>query len=64
MSQDCLGIVKLRHRNVKSAHLGNIALRTVRRLSWDAKNSKFINDDEANKFLVPECRAPWALPKI
>jgi len=46
------------------AHLGNIALRTGRRLYWDAEKSMFINDDEANRFLVPEYRAPWVLPKI
>ena len=67
--------VKSRNRNLNAsieiaantarvAHLGNIALRTGRRLYWDAKTSKFINDDEANKFLVPQYRAPWVLPKI
>jgi len=67
--------VKSRNRNLNAsieiaantarvAHLGNIALRTGRRLYWDAKISKFINDDEANKFLVPQYRAPWVLPKI
>jgi len=67
--------VKSRNRNLNAsieiaantarvAHLGNIALRTGRRLYWDAETSKFINDDEANKFLVPTYRAPWVLPKI
>jgi predicted dehydrogenase len=67
--------VKNRNRNLNAgisiaantarvAHLGNIALRTGRRLYWDAEKSQFINDDEANKFLVPTYRAPWVLPKI
>jgi predicted dehydrogenase len=46
------------------AHLGNIALKTGRRLYWDAANSKFINDADANKYLVPVYRAPWELPKV
>jgi hypothetical protein len=33
-------------------------------LYWDAEKSLFVNDEEANKFLVPEYRAPWVLPKI
>ena len=45
-------------------HLGNIALKAGRRLYWDADNSKFIGDDEANQMLVPEYRAPWTLPNV
>lgn len=46
------------------AHLGNIALKTRSRLEWDAENSRFTNNDEANKMLTPTYRAPWKLPKI
>jgi len=46
------------------AHLGNIALKTGRRLYWDAEKSLFIDDEEANKYLVPSYRSPWALPKV
>jgi predicted dehydrogenase len=67
--------VKTRNRNLNAnitvaantarvAHLGNIAHRTGHRLYWDVANRQIINDDAANKFLVPEYRAPWALPKI
>jgi len=67
--------VKNRNRNLNAsieiaantarvAHLGNIAMRTGRRLYWDAETSKFINDEDANKFLVPQYRAPWVLPTI
>ena len=45
-------------------HLGNMALKTGRRLYWDADNSKFIGDDDANQLLVPTYRAPWELPKV
>jgi hypothetical protein len=56
--------IEIAANTARVAHLGNIALRTGRRLYWDAENSRFINDDDANKFLVPEYRAPWVLPKI
>jgi len=46
------------------AHLGNIAHRTGSRLYWDNKNSKFIDNNEANEYLVPTYRAPWKLPKV
>jgi len=56
--------IEIAANTARVAHLGNIAMRTGRRLYWDADASKFINDDEANKFLVPTYRAPWVLPKI
>jgi len=46
------------------AHLGNIALKTGHRLYWDAKNSRFIDNDEANQLLKPTYRAPWKLPEV
>jgi hypothetical protein len=67
--------VKDRNRNLNAnitvaantarvAHLGNIAHRTGRRLYWDTEKKMFLNDEEANKLMVPEYRAPWVLPKI
>ena len=46
------------------SHLGNLALKTGRRLYWDNENRVLLNDPEANKMLVPSYRAPWELPKI
>jgi len=46
------------------AHLGNIALKSGTRLYWDADNSKFIDDNNANEYLTPTYRAPWELPKV
>ncbi|MFW6290409.1 MAG: hypothetical protein ACOC0R_05525 [Mariniphaga sp.] len=46
------------------AHLGNIAHRTGKRLYWDNAGSKFIDDDEANSYLIPTYRAPWKLPTV
>ena len=63
-NRDLNASIEIAANTARVAHLGNIAVRTGRRLYWDDDNSKFINDDEANKFLVPEYRAPWVLPKI
>jgi len=46
----------------KFSHLGNIAYRSGRKLVWDG--TKFTNDEEANKYLIPSYREPWMLPKI
>jgi predicted dehydrogenase len=46
----------------KFSAVGNIAYRTGKKLVWDG--SKFTNDVDANKYLVPEYRAPWKLPKV
>jgi hypothetical protein len=48
----------------RTCHLGNVAYKTGRRLYWDADNSKFINDAEADSYLAPTYREPWTLPKI
>lgn len=46
------------------AHMGNIALRTGRRVKWDSGSNRFIDDPEANEFLKPVYRKPWVLPAI
>ena len=56
--------IEIAANTARVCHLGNMAYKTGRRLYWDAKSTKFINDDEANKLLVPTYRAPWELPKI
>jgi predicted dehydrogenase len=48
----------------RTCHLGNVAYKTGRRLYWDAENSKFFNDEEANSYLTPTYRKPWSLPKM
>ena len=46
-------------------HLGNIAYRTGRKLTFDGKAEKFINDKEADSYLSrPDGgRKPYNMPK-
>jgi predicted dehydrogenase len=46
----------------KFSAIGNIAYRTGKKLIWDG--TKFTNDSDANNFLIPNYREPWALPKV
>ena len=46
----------------KFSSLGNIAYRTGKKLVWDG--TKFSNDMDANKYLIPSYREPWKLPKV
>lgn len=41
--------------------LGGIALKAGRKLHWDGQNERFLNDDEANRYLTRAYRAPWHL---
>ncbi len=43
------------------AHLGNMAYRTGKKLDWNDKESRVINDAGANSLLTPGYRAPWKL---
>jgi hypothetical protein len=41
--------------------LGAIATRVPGKLMWDAKNQRFSNNEEANKYLKPYMRKGWEL---
>lgn len=47
----------------KYAHLGNIAVRTGHSLLYDNEKQTF-NDPVADKFIAPDYRLPWKLPKL
>jgi predicted dehydrogenase len=47
------------HRSVSVCHLGVIALRLGRKLSWDPEKESFVGDKEADGYLSREMRKPW-----
>ena len=67
-----LGCVKSRQRPVfdaeaghhvsSVAHLGNIACRTDRKLTWDPVKEQVTSDKAADEFVGVEYRRPWKLP--
>jgi predicted dehydrogenase len=62
--QDLLADVNEGHMSTSMMLMGNIAYKTGRKLTFDGKTEKFINDDEANTYLTrQEYRKPYLLPK-
>jgi len=51
------------HMSTALMLLGNVAYRTGRKLTFNGKEEKFVNDDEANSYLTREYRDPYLLPK-
>ena len=57
------GPVETAHTSSALAHLGNIAYRLKRRLTFDPKSETFPGDDEANAMLTREYREPFVVPE-
>ena len=49
------------HRTASVCSLGHIAYRVGRPLKWDPQAERFLGDDEANRLVRREMRAPWTL---
>ncbi len=49
------------HRSTTASLIGGIALKLQRKLRWDPKTQRFLNDDEANRLLAYAMRPPWRL---
>jgi myo-inositol 2-dehydrogenase/D-chiro-inositol 1-dehydrogenase len=47
------------HRSCSVCLLGDIAMRTGRKLKWNPKTEQFVNDADANKLLSKPMRSPW-----
>ena len=57
------GPVETGHLSSGLAHLGNIAYRLGRVLTFDPDAEKFVNDKEADKMLTRNYREPYAVPE-
>jgi predicted dehydrogenase len=53
--------VAVGHRSTAATLLGKLALHRGRYLAWDARKERVTNDEEANRLLNYEYRAPWRL---
>jgi|GEM_PF-362653 len=43
------------------SHMGDIAIRTGRKITWDAKSGTVLGDMEANRLYIREMRAPYQM---
>jgi len=50
------------HISTTLCHLANISFRTGRKLVFDPKTERFVNDEEANRYLTRQYREPYVLP--
>lgn len=57
------GPVETAHTSSALAHLGNIAYRVGRVLTFDADKERFVSDDEANRLIKRKYRAPYVVPE-
>ena len=51
--------IEVAHRSTTMSLIGGICLSLGRKLQWDPKTEKFVNDDKANKLLSYDMRDPW-----
>ena len=54
--------IEVAHRTVTVCHLGNIAVRTGKKVQWDPAKEQIIGDAELAKWATKAYRAPWKLP--
>jgi len=53
--------VSIGHRSATVCHLGNIAVRIGKKITWDPSAETIVGDQEASKWLTKEYRKPWSL---
>ncbi|HPO99573.1 MAG: Gfo/Idh/MocA family oxidoreductase [Candidatus Omnitrophica bacterium] len=58
------GPVETIHLSSAIAHLGNIAYLTGATLQFDPRTERFINNEEANRYLSRKYREPFVVPEI
>ena len=61
--EDLVADVEEGHLSTAISHLGNIAYRTNRKLKFDPKSEKFVNDPDADTYLTRNYRKPFVVPE-
>lgn len=54
--------LELAHHVSTVAHLGNIAFRSGKKITWDSANEKIVGDRDADRLVGVKYRKPWKLP--
>lgn len=60
--KDPICSVEVGHRSATVCHLGNIAVRTGKKVIWDPVKQEIVGDAELAKWVSRPYRAPWKLP--
>ncbi|MCA9245651.1 MAG: Gfo/Idh/MocA family oxidoreductase [Planctomycetales bacterium] len=55
--------IEIGHRATSMSLLGMLSLKLGRGVAWDGDRERVIGDDDANRLLRREYRAPWVYPK-
>jgi predicted dehydrogenase len=53
--------IAIGHSSATVCHLGNIAIRSGKKITWDPKTETIVGDPEGEKWLTKEYRAPYKL---
>jgi predicted dehydrogenase len=53
--------ISIGHRSATVCHLGNIAVRTKKKIAWDPQTETIVGDPEAARWLMKEYRKPYVL---
>ncbi len=62
-AEDLMANAEQGHFAATICHLGNIAYRTGRTLTFDSATERFVGDDDANRHLLRDYRAPYVMPE-
>ena len=59
--KDPIASAEIGHRSSTVCHLGNLAMLLGRKVKWDPKRERFIDDSAADSMIGRSMRAPWKL---
>ena len=58
---ECICPAETAHRSITPGHLAYLSARTGRKIEWDPKRERVIDDRDAARLLTVNYRAPWKL---